>query len=193
QRRDLLARYTETNPKVRTIDGQIRAIRHELDGLNRRVSGMPALQRDALRLERDVRVSGELYKSLLDSSLQLRLVKEGKIGNVRLLDKAVEPKRPIKPQKPLVMALSLVLGLLAGVTLAIVRSRFSAGIRSPQEIEAVGLDVYANVPYTTEQHALQQRIGARTPGVHLLAVQSPESPAIESLRSLRIALQFATL
>src|SRR5690606_16786223 len=89
QRRELLARYTETNPRVRTVDGQIRATRHELDGLNRRVSGMPALQRDALRLERDVRVNGELYKSLLDSSLQLRLVKEGKIGNVRLLDQAV--------------------------------------------------------------------------------------------------------
>lgn len=91
-RRDLLSRFTETNPKVRVIDGQIAAFRNELDGVDRRVSSMPALQRDALRLERDVRVNGELYKSLLNSSLQLRLVKEGKVGNVRLLDKAIKPK-----------------------------------------------------------------------------------------------------
>ena len=98
-RRDLLSRFTETNPKVRVIDGQIAAFRHELDSVDRRVSAMPVLQRDALRLERDVRVNGELYKTLLNSSLQLRLVKEGKVGNVRLLDKAIEPRRPVKPQK----------------------------------------------------------------------------------------------
>ncbi|RZL92150.1 MAG: tyrosine protein kinase, partial [Variovorax sp.] len=145
RRRELAARYTDTNPKVQTIDGQIGAIQHEIGSLNNRVSGMPTLQQDALRLERDVRVNGELYKSLLNSALQLRLVKEGKIGNVRLLDKAVEPKIPVKPQKPLVVALSLVLGLLAGIAAAILRSRFHAGIRSPQEIEAhTGLNVYAN-------------------------------------------------
>ncbi|WP_254555979.1 hypothetical protein, partial [Salmonella enterica] len=64
QRRELLARFTEANPKVRVVDGQIAAFRHELDGVERRVSAMPVLQRDALRLERDVRVNGELYKSL---------------------------------------------------------------------------------------------------------------------------------
>ncbi|RZL92416.1 MAG: polysaccharide biosynthesis tyrosine autokinase, partial [Variovorax sp.] len=37
------------------------------------------------------------------------------------------------------------------------------------------------------------RIAAKAPGNHLMALSHPESPAIESLRSLRIALQFATL
>ncbi|POA16531.1 tyrosine protein kinase, partial [Pseudomonas sp. FW300-N1A1] len=65
-RRELLSRFTESNPKVRMIDGQIAAVRHEIEGLETRVSAMPAVQRDALRLERDVRVNGELYMSLLN-------------------------------------------------------------------------------------------------------------------------------
>lgn len=193
-RRDLLSRFTETNPKVRVVDGQIAAFRHELDGVDRRVSAMPVLQRDALRLERDVRVNGELYKSLLNSSLQLRLVKEGKVGNVRLLDKATEPKRPVKPQKALVVALSLVLGLLAGIALAIVRSKMSSGIHNPQEIEdRLGLSVYSVVPQALEQDALLQLIATGAGGAQVLAVTAPESLAIESLRNLRISLQLALM
>lgn len=193
-RRELAARFTVINPKVETIDAQIGAIQREIGGLNSRVGTMPTLQQDALRLERDVRVNGELYKSLLNSSLQLRLVKEGKIGNVRLLDRAVESKQPVKPQKPVIVALALVLGLLGGVGLAIVRSLYKGGVGSPQEIEShTGLNVYSSVPFTAEQQVLEQRIAARVHGIQLLAVLHPESPAIESLRSLRIALQFALL
>jgi tyrosine-protein kinase Etk/Wzc len=191
QRLALAAKYTDINPRVRVIDGQIGAIQGELGALNARVSAMPTIQQDALRLERDVRVNGELYKSLLNSALQLRLVKEGKVGNVRLLDQAVQPKRAVKPQKPLIVALALVLGLLAGAALAIVRSLFMGGIRNPDEIEAhTGLNVYSVVPFTTEQVPVDQRNAS---SVQLLAVLHPESPAIEALRSLRIALQFATL
>jgi len=193
-RRELLSRFTESNPKVRMIDGQIAAVRHEIEGLETRVSAMPAIQRDALRLERDVRVNGELYKSMLNSSLQLRLVKEGKIGNVRLLDTAVEPRRAIKPQKPLVVALSLVIGLLSGIALAILRSKLSSGIRNPQEIEdRLGLNVYSVVPLALEQETILEHIAGGAKGVQLLAVTSPESLAIESLRNLRVSLQLTLM
>ncbi|PLC05115.1 tyrosine protein kinase [Variovorax sp. RO1] len=193
-RRELLSRFTESNPKVQMIDGQIAAIRHEIEGLETRVSAMPAVQRDALRLERDVRVNGELYKSMLNSSLQLRLVKEGKIGNVRLLDTAIEPKKAVKPQKSLVVALSLVLGLLAGVAFAILRSKLSSGIQNPQEIEErLGLNVYSVVPLALEQETLLEHIAGGAKGVQLLAVTSPESLAIESLRNLRVSLQLTLM
>lgn len=193
-RRDLLSRFTETNPKVRVVDGQIAAFRHELDGIDRRVSSMPVLQRDALRLERDVRVNGELYKSLLNSSLQLRLVKEGKVGNVRLLDKAAKPKNPVKPQKSLIVILSLILGLLSGIVIAVARSRMANGIHNPQEIEdRLRLSVYSVVPQAMEQDALLQLIATGAGGAQVLAVTAPESLAIESLRNLRISLQLALM
>lgn len=194
KRRELAANFTDINVRVKTIDGQIAAIEKEIGGLNARVSRMPTLQQDALRLERDVRVNSGLYQSLQNNALQLRLVKEGKTGNVRLLDKAVKTKEPIKPQKPLIVAISLLLGLLAGAALAIMRSSFFAGIKDPQEIEAhTGLSVYSVVPYTPDQTTLDQSVAAGAKGIQLLAVTHPDSPPIEALRSLRIALQFATL
>ena len=194
KRRELAAHFADANLRVKTIDGQIAAIQKEIGGLNARVSRMPTLQQDALRLERDVRVNSGLYQSLQNNALQLRLVKEGKTGNVRLLDKAVKPKKPIKPQKAQIVALALALGLLAGTALALMRSWFFRGIQDPQEIEAhTGLSVYSVVPFTAEQMTLDQSIAAGAKGIQLLAVTHPDSPSIEALRSLRIALQFATL
>ncbi|MGJ3704263.1 polysaccharide biosynthesis tyrosine autokinase [Variovorax sp. AFSI2.2] len=194
KRRELVAHFADANLRVKTIDGQISAIEKEIGGLNARVSRMPTLQQDALRLERDVRVNSGLYQSLQNNALQLRLVKEGKTGNVRLLDKAVKPKKPIKPQKLLIVALALVLGLLSGAALALMRSWFFRGIQDPQEIEShTGLSVYSVVPFTPEQIALDQSIATGAKGIQLLAVTHSDSPSIEALRSLRIALQFATL
>src|SRR5690606_30754458 len=123
-----------------------------------------------------------------------RLVKEGKTGNVRLLDKATLPKEPVKPKKALILAAALALGLLAGAALAIVRALFLRGVSDPQEIEAhTGLSVYATVPYAADQSALDLRVDAGVQGVQLLAEHQPDSQPIEALRSLRVALQFAGL
>ena len=102
-----------------------------------RIKGLPAIQQDAVRMERDVKVNTELYQSLLNNALQLRLVKEGKVGNVRVLDEAVVPEGPIKPQRRVIIAAALVLGLFAGVVAAFVRNAFvEQRIRDPHEVEA---------------------------------------------------------
>lgn len=194
KRRELAALYTGNHPRIQTIDQQIGLIQKDINALNTRVGRMPTIQQDTFRFERDVRVGSQLYQSLLNNSLQLRLVKEGKTGNVRLLDSAASPRLPVKPQKGLIVALAGVLGLLAGIALAFVRSMFFSGIRNPQEIENhTGMSVMSVIPYTLEQGVLEARMAAGQKGVHVLTATNPESTAVESVRSLRIALQFALL
>jgi tyrosine-protein kinase Etk/Wzc len=194
KRRDLVSRFTAEHPLVRTLDDQIRAWGREIELLNGRIRGLPTIQQDAVRLERDVKVNNELYQGLRNNAMQLQLVREGKIGNVRLIDEAVLPEEPVKPQRALVVALALFVGLVVGVVVTIVRSSFFRGIRDPQEIEAhTGLNVYSTVPLSAGQDVLARKVDAREPGMHLLAHASPHDPAVESLRSLRTALQFAML
>lgn len=199
RRRELEPRFTNKHPAIQTLDAQIAAWTRELNGINGRIRTMPETQQDALRMERDVKVNSELYQSLVNNALQLRLVKEGKIGNVRLLDEAQLAEVPVKPQKGLVVALAAVLGLFAGVGLALLRNAFFRGIRSPQEIEiSTGLNVYATIPLSTAQASLIKRttpspVGAGAAPTQLLIAAAPHDPAAESLRSLRTALQFAML
>lgn len=194
KRKDLEARFTAQHPSIQTIDAQIKSVNNELGALNGRVKVFPNVEQDLLRLTRDLKVNTELYASLLNSSQQLRLVKEGKVGNVRLVDVAAVPEIPIKPQRLTVLALAGVLGLLAGLALAFLRNSLRPGIKDPADIEhRAGLHVFSTIPFSPMQVVQARNAKAKTPGTHVLAVVAPQDPAVESLRSLRTALQFAML
>lgn len=194
KRREQSMQFTAAHPVIQTLDAQIAAVSKEIAGLTSKVKTLPNVEQDLLRLTRDVKVNSELYLNLLTSSQQLRLVKEGKVGNVRVVDAAVVPERSIKPQRALILAMSGVLGLLLGMGLAFLRNSLRPGIKDPADIEsATGLHVFATVPHSAEQDKLSRLIKSQAPGSHLLAITQPEDPGVESLRSLRTALQFAML
>ncbi len=194
KRKELEARFTPQHPTVQVLDAQIKDISAQIGSMEGKSKTFPNVEQDLLRLTRDVKVNNELYTSLLNSFQQLRLVKEGKVGNVRIVDVAAVPERPVKPQRALVVALAAVLGLLAGLALAFVRNSLRPGIKDPAEIEQhAGLHVFATVPHSEAQVQQAKAIKAKTPGTHVLAVVAPQDPVVESLRSLRTALQFAML
>jgi tyrosine-protein kinase Etk/Wzc len=194
KRRELLYRFTPEHPLVKTLDAQIAAWEREIERLDARVRGMPTVQQKALQLERDAKVNNEAYQNLRNNALQLQLVREGKVGNVRVIDQAVQPENPVKPKVSIVMSLAAVLGLLGGVMLATARNALSRGIRDAQEIELhTGLSVYSTIPRSAEQEKLTRLAMARQPGLHLLTTLAPQDVAVESLRSLRTSLQFAML
>jgi tyrosine-protein kinase Etk/Wzc len=194
KRREFVSRFTAEHPTIKTLDEQIAAWNREIGSLNARVKGMPSVQQDALRLERDVKVNNELYQQLRNNALQLQLIREGKIGNVRLIDPATAPEGSVKPKRGLTVALALLLGLVGGVMLAFARNAFFRGIRNPQEIEAhTGLNVYSTIPLSNVQATIARKVTEKQAGVHILAQTAPQDVAVECLRSLRTALQFAML
>ncbi len=194
KRRELSARFTDKHPSIQTLDTQIAAWKGEIASVDSRIRKMPLLQQNTVQMQRDIKVNTDLYVSLLNSSLQMRLAKEGKVGNVRLLDEAIMPEEPVWPKRSLILAAALLLGLGAGVAAAIARNSLFGGIRNPSEIEVhTGLSVYSSIPLSNAQRVIDRSIESKAPGMHVLALQQPEDPAVESLRSLRTALQFAML
>jgi tyrosine-protein kinase Etk/Wzc len=195
RRRELESRFTSAHPAVQTLDSQISALKVDMGSIQARIKGLPAIQQEAVRMERDVKVNTELYQQLLNNALQLRLVKEGKIGNVRVLDEAVVPQVPVKPNRKVIVAAALALGLFLGIVAAFVRNSFiEQRLRDPHEVEAdTGLPVFSTIPLSPAQSAIAKRRLSGATGVRLLAIESPDDPAVESLRSLRTAMQFAML
>ena len=194
KRKELEARFTVQHPSIQTLDAQIKSIQNELAALTNKVKTFPNVEQDLLRLTRDVKVDNELYTGLLNSFQQLRLIKEGKVGNVRIVDVAAVPERAVKPQRSMILALAGVLGLLAGLALAFVRNSLRAGIKDPSDIEQhTGLHVFATVPHSEAQTLQTKAIKGKESGNHVLAVLDTHDPVVESLRSLRTALQFAML
>ena len=194
KRREQSVQFTDIHPTIQTLDAQIAAVSKEIAGQASKIKNLPNTEQDLLRLTRDVKVNSELYLNLLTSSQQLILVKEGKVGNVRVVDAPVVPEHSVQPQRPQILATSGVLGLLLGTGLAFLRNGLRSGMKDPGDIEsATGLHVSATVPHSATQDKLSKLIENQGPGNHLLAIANPEDPSVESLRSLRTALQFAML
>jgi tyrosine-protein kinase Etk/Wzc len=143
------------------LDAEIAAINAQLEQVNARFKTLPNIEQELLTLTRDVKVNNELYINLLNASQQLRLVMEGKVGNVRVVDVAATTKKPVKPQRGLVVALSVVLGLVLGVVLAFLRNSLRPGLKDPAEIEQhTGLHVFASVPHSDVQVRRAHSVGA---------------------------------
>jgi tyrosine-protein kinase Etk/Wzc len=194
RRLELMSRFTSEHPQVKTLDEQIALWSSQVGQINARIKSMPMVQQDALRLQRDVKVNTDLYQQLRNTAMQLQLVREGKVGNVRLIDPATVPTSPVKPKKTVTVVGAVALGLMLGLALAVGRSLFYRGVRNAHEIEArTGMSVYCNIPLSEVQETLARKVVNRKPGVHLLAQSAPTDFAVESLRSLRTALQFAMI
>ncbi|MCY1253782.1 putative tyrosine-protein kinase in cps region [compost metagenome] len=194
KRAELLTRFRPDHPSLKALDQQIAVLSGKVGSLSSRMKSLPNLEQESLRLMRDVQVNNDLYVGLLNNMQQLRLVKAGKVGNVRLVDSARVPEDPVKPKKFLVLGVAATLGLMLGVAVAFVRNTLYGGITDAQDIEQhVGLNVYATVPLSPAQSTLMEGVLLRKPGNHVLASHSPNEPSIESLRSLRTSLQFAMM
>lgn len=194
KRQELLSRFMPKHPSVVAIDQQIAALDGYRGTAEQQIKRLPALQQQFVRLMLDMKVNTDLYTALLNNMQQLQLVRAGKVGNVRLVDTAAVPEVPVKPKKALVALASLLLGVLAGCGTAVGRSMLFHGISDPNEIERrLGLSVYATVPRSDRQRALTERAKHKARALSLLCVAHPDEPAVESLRSLRTALQFAML
>jgi len=194
KRLDLVGRFTSEHPMVKTLDAQIASLKRELGTVDGRIRRMPMLQQNALRMQRDIKVNTELYATLLNSSLQMRLAKEGKVANVRVLDQALVAEKPVRPKSLIVVALALAGGLFAGGAAALARKNLKRSIGSPESIEAVtGLNVYTTIPLSTQQRVLDRAVRDGKPGIKVLAALHVEDPALEGLRRLRTALKFVMM
>jgi tyrosine-protein kinase Etk/Wzc len=192
QRADLSQRFTPNHPAVAALDAQIAELQSAQGQMTKNVATLPDTEQTALRLLRDVRVDTELYTNLLNSAQQLRVIKAGQVGNVRVVDFAEAADEPVWPKKFLVVLISFGAGLFIGIVVAFVRKSLYGGVERPDEIEnAIGVPVFAVVPRSGQQLRLQQNVMLRRQGLHVLAAQAPQDAAVEGVRSLRTSLQLS--
>lgn len=185
------AKYTAEHPVMQQMNAQLGAINKKIGELNTTLKELPDLQRRYLQLYREVEVKQQLYTALLNSYQQLRIAKAGEIGNVRIVDTAVEPIEPIAPKKLQILILSIFLGGFLGTLLALLRNMMRSGIKDSTQIEnELDLPVYATVPRSPVQES-RINILKKKKNIPILAVKNSDDIAIESLRSMRTAIHFA--
>jgi tyrosine-protein kinase Etk/Wzc len=199
QEAELAQRFTRDHPSYQALSRQKRYLQEERAQLNQRVNQLPAAQQEVVRLTRDVEVTQAIYVNVLNKIQELQVAKAGTVGNVRIIDDALVGPGPIEPRKPLIVVLATLLGGMLSVGIVLVRGLLRRGVESPDQLEQVGLAVYATVPLSESQQKLIKRIKRRRErkgsavAAGVLAEKAPADTAVEALRGLRTSLHFAML
>ncbi|EFB4035838.1 TPA: polysaccharide biosynthesis tyrosine autokinase [Escherichia coli] len=192
--------YTKEHPTYKALMEKRKTLQDEKAKLNKRVTAMPETQQEILRLSRDVESGRAVYMQLLNRQQELNIAKSSAIGNVRIIDNAVTEPKPIKPKKIIIVLLGIILGGGVSVAIVILQVFLRRGIESPEQLEDLGVNVYASIPVseTFSKKSNQSFKRNKSKGVNeyrdgLLAIENPADLAIEAIRGLRTSLHFAMM
>jgi capsular exopolysaccharide synthesis family protein len=116
--------------------------------------------------------------------------------NVRLADEALVPSIPIRPDKPVDIAVGLLVGLILGVTLAFIRESLDRTIKTAEDIEReITVPTLAVIPLGTTSRGRYGRYfprdakrAAGNGDLALAILNAPGSEMAESFRVLRTSI-----
>lgn len=115
----------------------------------------PAILEQAMQLENQASGLREQYKSVAEdlskAQIGARLANEQRAERLSLVEPPSLPDTPYSPNRPLLIAAGMIVGLGLGLLLAFAVEFLRRPLRSPSQIEALGFPVLGVVPLITEK------------------------------------------
>ncbi len=187
--RDLLVRYRLAQADLEARQAGREYFGAQVGGYQRQVALSPDRELEIQRLRQEVENNRALYNSFVQQSAAAQITEafeNAKVGGrFVVLEPAMRPTAPGKPNRPVLILLAFVLGGMIGVGTVLVVERHDESVRTADEIESLlGLPVLGAVPRVEELDRSRRRRGPAAgalPGVaaphdgllHRLKVESP--------------------
>ena len=209
QRRALVAENTERHPQVKAVQGQIdqlqnkiqstfettrlnltkqeASIKEQIAQYEARLGKLPEAERTQARLMRFSKVNADIYTFLLQKHEEARIAKASTISNINIVDPAIVPDKPVKPQKGKNLLLGLLVGLMVGAGAAFFTDYLDDTIKDEEEAKrALAWPLLAMIP------AIEGTAKGSGPA-DLVVQTNPKSSSTEAFRGLRTAIHFSSL
>jgi tyrosine-protein kinase Etk/Wzc len=195
---DLLTSLMQTETDIKSLTAKIAALKDVVSEYNRRLNALPETTLELARLERDKKVQEETYIMMTGKLEETKITQAGQGGNIRILDEAIEPTVPIKPNKRLNILLGILIGLGLGVGVVFLIDYFDNTVRTIEEVEQLGLNLLGAIPQIELNNKGDSFDGKAWPDGDVgHAIESklvthfdPKSPISEAYRILRTNLRF---
>ncbi|CAN7766567.1 polysaccharide biosynthesis tyrosine autokinase [Caballeronia sp. LjRoot29] len=184
-------KFRPDSPTYQAAASQLDQVNRQIQELSDTATKLPSIQREYVRLARDVAVSTQLYTSVLTNAQQLEVAAASTAPGVGVVDWAITPEKQAWPRNAIVLLGSILGGLFVSAATVHLISLKRKELRTPEEIDYIShvprLAVVAQSPAQL-QHSSAARRRLGTPA-KLLAANSPTDPGIEALRSLRSSMK----
>jgi tyrosine-protein kinase Etk/Wzc len=179
--RDLRQKIITQEITIQSLQAKLNGLDKTIAQYNRKFENIPAQSMEYARLERQ-RMSREKVFGLLDTRYQEATINEQTtMGTVEVIDRATVPVKPVRPNRPLNMTVGVLLALALGFGLAILLRYLDNTIRSPEDVERLGLPVLTFVPNFGSEGVKRSQ--------SLVTLSAPQSPASEAYRTMRAAIE----
>lgn len=149
-------------------------------------------------LKRDAEANKQLYDGLLQKLKEAGITAGLRSSNIRVVDPALIPTAPSRPNKSRNILLAMLVGLIGGIGLALLREYLDNTVKNPDDVETLSrLPSLAVVPTFISsdddgRSRLEKLIRGSKNGfqdrVALLSHSQPQSQISEAFRALRTSL-----
>lgn len=165
--------------------GKVDSLNKELTGLTAKTGEGNQAMVTLHQLERESAADRSLYEGLLNRFKQVTEEQDLQIADARIIAHADIPLKPSFPKLWVFLALGIMLGLVAGFTVALVLEYLDRGIRSLSMAEkAFGVSGLGIVPSAATAEG-------QLPSDYVM--KKPLSVYAESIRSIRAAIHFSNV
>ncbi len=154
--RPMTEQYNNASIEVKRLNEEEQELKKQMAFYQRRIEETPKREQELLMLTRDYDMLKASYQSLLDKNLQAQMAenleRKQKGEQFRILDPAVLPEKPIKPNRNKILLIGSVLGLVLGLGLTWFRESLDQSFRMVSVVEDhLGIPVVATLPNLKEK------------------------------------------
>lgn len=204
----LKSKYTDEHPEVQAVRRKLNESKKDLDEaisqLTEQHKDLSAKEIKLIQLKRNVKVAEDIYMMFRTKHEEARILVAEEAEDVEIIEPALVPARPIKPNVNFNIIIGIFSGLLVGLILAFVTESFDTSIGRIDDIEElIKVPVLGIIPNT-----ILEKIGKRyferfrkKPKVEeggisqerLVVLFDPSSIAAEAYKTLRTNIDLTGL
>jgi tyrosine-protein kinase Etk/Wzc len=130
-----------------SLSTQLVSANQRLSQFSGQLERIPGKALQQARLEREKEVLEQVFTLLQNRLKEAEIAQAVEPGDVRVVDRAIEQTRPIRPRKVRSMALAIMFGLILGVAVAAGRDYMDETVHSREDLTRVtSLPVLAMIP-----------------------------------------------
>ncbi len=172
--------YERARSTVKMLEGQLAAARGTVVSINRKEFELGIY-------EREVDSNRQIYDMFMKRAKETNVAGDLQTTVARIVDPAMPPKAPVKPKKALIIAVALVLGLLAGVMMALLLEVIDNTFKTTADVEArLKQPLLTVVPMLSKKEAERKTSGRKV-------LDDPNSLFSEAIRTARTGVLLSSI
>jgi len=162
----LVTQISESDLRLKELRRDAQRLQDDIQDYEKRLANAPRNEQELLTLQRDYDIMQQSYLELLRNKTQAEMAEsleqERQGEQFVVLDKAVPPARPYKPNLTQILGIGSAMGFLSGIGIAFLFDLLRPRFRTEDELaSAYGIPVLVSIPLVASPEGTKQAGWAR--------------------------------